>query len=336
MKKLSIEKAFKDLLHIDMDNLDDMIIESYIEGGKFTESYELLIDSLIKKNLLKQIMETDVLNYEKGLLQYSEKRSKEIMEERDISSKKQYNSLRTAVNKKKLLDSGTLVYNIADYSINKEYNNPSMGDIYVFTEAKSKKKYAGMLISQECSIVIRMIKYPDDIKRKADELLLLLFDIVEITEENTKGIIQNLDECIWPIKIDEKVCLLKNTKRSMYINSEILDLCGLNIYGKANIQIEKEALEYKSTYSRKYYKKIQERVEKKIKETVLNVVQMNEIAGIEDSIKNMIVSLAYGVTFDGNFELERICKIDDKQTLHIIHEYLNSIAKIGLQVIPNL
>lgn len=336
MKKLSIEKAFKDLLHIDMDNLDDMIIESYIEGGKFTESYELLIDSLIKKNLLKQIMETDVLNYEKGLLQYSEKRSKEIMEERDISSKKQYNSLRTAVNKKKLLDSGTLVYNIADYSINKEYNNPSMGDIYVFTEAKSKKKYAGMLISQECSIVIRMIKYPDDIKRKADELLLLLFDIVEITEENTKGIIQNLDECIWPIKIDEKVCLLKNTKRSMYINSEILDLCGLNIYGKANIQIEKEALEYKSTYSRKYYKKIQERVEKKIKETVLNVVQMNEIAGIEDSIKNMIVSLAYGVIFDGNFELERICKIDDKQTLHIIHEYLNSIAKIGLQVIPNL
>lgn len=336
MKKLSIEKAFKDLLHIDMDSLDDMIIESYIEGGKFTENYELLIDSLIKKNLLKQIMETDVLNYEKGLLQYSEKRSKEIMEERDISSKNKYNNLRTAVNKKKLLDSGTLVYNIADYSINKEYNNPSMGDIYIFTEAKSKKKYAGMLISQECSIVIRMIKYPDDIKRKADELLLLLFDIVEITEENTKGIIQNLDECIWPIKIGEKVCLLKNTKRSMYINSEILDLCGLNIYGKANIQIEKEALEYKSTYSRKYYKKIQERIEKKIEETVLNVVQMNEIEGIEDSIKNMIVSLAYGVTFDGNFELERICKIDDKQTLHTIHEYLNSIAKIGLQVIPNL
>ena len=30
MKKLSIEKAFKDLLHIDMDSLDDMIIESYI------------------------------------------------------------------------------------------------------------------------------------------------------------------------------------------------------------------------------------------------------------------------------------------------------------------
>lgn len=273
---------------------------------------------------------------EKGILQYSEKRSKEIMEERDISSKNKYNNLRTAVNKKKLLDSGTLVYNIADYSINKEYNNPSMGDIYIFTEAKSKKKYAGMLISQECSIVIRMIKYPDDIKRKADELLLLLFDIVEITEENTKGIIQNLDECIWPIKIGEKVCLLKNTKRSMYINSEILDLCGLNIYGKANIQIEKEALEYKSTYSRKYYKKIQERIEKKIEETVLNVVQMNEIEGIEDSIKNMIVSLAYGVTFDGNFELERICKIDDKQTLHTIHEYLNSIAKIGLQVIPNL
>lgn len=56
MKKISVEKAFKDLLHINIDNLDDMIIDAYIEGGKITESYELLIDSLIKKNALEQII----------------------------------------------------------------------------------------------------------------------------------------------------------------------------------------------------------------------------------------------------------------------------------------
>lgn len=336
MKRFSMDKAFKDLLHINIDNLDDMIIESYIEGGKITDSYELLIDSLIRKNVLEQILSTDVLNYEKGLLEYSAKRSKEIIDEKRISSKSKYNNLRIEANKKKLLDSGSLVYNVADYSINREFNNPSMGDIYVFTEPRSNKEYAGMLISQECSIMIRMDKYPDSIKRKAEELLLLLFDIVEITEETVPGVLDKLDDCIWPIKIDEKVCLLKNTKRSMYVSPEILDLCGLNASGRANIEFEEDSLKYKSVYSRAYYKDFKQIVQKKIGDTVEQVIQASEITNTQDSVKNMIISLAYGVEFKGNFELRRICKIDEKQTLHTIHEYLNGIAKIGLQIYPNL
>ncbi|MDE5747608.1 MAG: hypothetical protein K2I21_08540, partial [Acetatifactor sp.] len=253
-----------------------------------------------------------------------------------ISSEKCYNKLRCENNKKKLLDSGTLLYNVADYSVNKEYSNPSMGDIYVFTEAKSKKKYAGMLISPECSIMIRMIKYPGNIKRKADELLLLLFDIVEVTGESIEGIIKKLDDCIWPIKIDGKICVLQNTKRSMYVSPEILDLCGLNASGKANIQFEEKGLEYKSGYSRKYYKDFQQTVENKIKDIVDQVMQASEIEDAEGIVKNMIISLAYGVEFKGNFELQRICKIGEKQTLHTIHEYLNGISKIGVQLIPNL
>ena len=77
-------------------------------------------------------------------------------------------------------------------------------------------------------------------------------------------------------------------------------------------------------------------VETKIADTVERVIKANEIQGVEDTIKNMIISLAYGVDFNGNFEMQRICRIDEKQTLHTIHEYLNGIAKIGLQVIPNL
>ena len=336
MKKISVEKAFKDLLHINIDNLDDMIIDSYIEGGKITESYELLIDSLIKKNLLEQILSTDVLDYEKGLLRYSAKRSELIMEEKGILSRNKYDNLRVELNKKKLLNSGTLLFNVADYSVNKEYNNPSMGDIYVFTEARSKQKYAGMLISQECSTMIRMDKYPNNIKRRADELLLLLFDIVEITKESINDFAKNLDDCIWPIKIDEKICLLKNTKRSMYVTPEILDLCGLNTSGKAKIQFEKESLEYKSVYSREYYKNFKQTIEKKIESTVAQVIQTRGIETSEAAVNNMIISLAYGVEFKEDFELQRICKIDEKQTLHIIHEYLNGIAKIGLHVFPNL
>ena len=336
MKKISVEKAFKDLLHINIDNLDDMIIDAYIEGGKITESYELLIDSLIKKNALEQIISSDVLDYEKFLMRYSAKRSKKIMDEIGVSSQKKYDNLRRESNKKKLLNSGTLLYNVADYSINKEYNNPSMGDIYVFTEARSKQRYAGMLISQECSTLIRLDKYPDNIKRKADELLLLLFDIVEIKEESINDYTKKLDNYIWPIKIDEKICLLKNIKRSMYIDPCILDLCGLNASGKAKIQFEEQSLEYKSVYSREFYRNFRQNIEKKIKDTIFRVLQTRGIETIEDAVNNMIISLAYGVEFKEDFELQRICKIDEKQTLHIIHEYLNDIAKIGLNVYPNL
>ena len=304
--------------------------------GKTGQSYELLIDSLIKKNALEQIISSDVLDYEKFLMRYSAKRSKKIMDEIGVSSQKKYDNLRRESNKKKLLNSGTLLYNVADYSINKEYNNPSMGDIYVFTEARSKQRYAGMLISQECSTLIRLDKYPDNIKRKADELLLLLFDIVEIKEESINDYTKKLDNYIWPIKIDEKICLLKNIKRSMYIDPCILDLCGLNASGKAKIQFEEQSLEYKSVYSREFYRNFRQNIEKKIKDTIFRVLQTRGIETIEDAVNNMIISLAYGVEFKEDFELQRICKIDEKQTLHIIHEYLNDIAKIGLNVYPNL
>ena len=336
LKEISIEKAFKDLFHINIDNLDDMIIDAYIEGGKITESYDLLIDSLIKKNVLDQILSTNVLTYEKGLLRYSAKRAEHIMKERDISTNNKYEKLRIESNKKKLLNSGTLLFNIADYSVNRKYDNPAMGDIYVFTEAKSKQRYAGMLISQECSTMIRRDKYRDNVKRKADNLLLLLFDIVEIKEESIDEYSKKLDDCIWPIIIDEKIYLLKNIKRSMYIDSDILDLCGLNASGRAEVQFEKESLEYKSVYSREYYEDFGQNIEKKIKNTISQVLRINGIESSDDEVGNMIISLAYGVEFNKNFQLQRICKIDEKKTLHIIHEYLNGIAKIGLNIYPNL
>lgn len=339
MKKTSIEKAFKDLFHINIDNLDDMIIDAYIEGGKITESYELLIDSLIKKNVLEQIEGTNVLNYEKVLLRYSAKRSEKIIRENQITTDKTYGNMRRESSKKKLLSSGTRLFNIADYSVNKTYNNPALGDLYVFTEARSKQRYAGMLISQECSTVIRMLKYPHNINRSAKELLLLLFNIDEIKEENINDYFKNSnipDDYIWPVKIDEKICLLKNTKRSMYINSDILDLCGLNASGKAKVEFEKESLEYKSAHSQKYYENFENDIKQKIADTISEVKKARGIESSEDVINDMIVSLAYGIEFKEDFDLQRICKIDEKQTLHIIHEYLNSIERIGLNVYPNL
>lgn len=336
VKRISVEKAFKDLLQINIDNLDDMIIDAYVEGGKITDSYELLMESFIKKNVWEQIKESGVLEYEKELLQYGTKRVKEILTEKKIESKNKYGNLRNESVKKKLLESTSILYNIADYSINQRYENPAMGDIYVFTEARSKKRYAGMLISQECSMMIRMESFPDKIGRKANELLLLLFDVIEITEENVKRFIKKSNDCIWPIKINEKTCLLEGIKRSMYVRPEVLDLCGLNSSGEARLQFDVKNLDYKSVYSQEYYKNFGQDVGRKIQEISEQVIQANGIESPESNIKNLIISLAYGIEFDGDFKMQRICKIDDKQALHIIHEYLNNIAKIGLQVMPNV
>lgn len=332
-KKLAINKAFTDLVQVDIDNLDNMIIESNIEGEKITESYESLIDSLISRNELNLINSSDVLSCEKGLLQYGEKRANEILEEQEINSNSKYNKFRRESQKKKLLDSvykDVMLYNVANYSVNQKYINPSMGDIYVFIDARNNQKCAGMLISQECSTIIRKNKFEEAPMRSANEFLLLLFDIVEISASTIDdNILKNLDCCVWPIKINERTCLLKNKNRSMYIKPEILDLCSLNSDGKAKISFEKEALQYKSVYAKEYYKDFDSVMKKKINDVVQAATDANIIKRKDANIRKMIVSFAYGIRYRDNFELQRICKVNEKHSLHIIHEYLKGIGKIG-------
>lgn len=339
-KKLAINKAFTDLVQVDIDNLDNMIIESNIEGEKITESYESLIDSLISRNELNLINSSDVLSCEKGLLQYGEKRANEILEEQEINSNSKYNKFRRESQKKKLLDSvykDVMLYNVANYSVNQKYINPSMGDIYVFIDARNNQKCAGMLISQECSTIIRKNKFEEAPMRSANEFLLLLFDIVEISASTIDdNILKNLDCCVWPIKINERTCLLKNKNRSMYIKPEILDLCSLNSDGKAKISFEKEALQYKSVYAKEYYKDFDSVMKKKINDVVQAATDANIIKRKDANIRKMIVSFAYGIRYRDNFELQRICKVNEKHSLHIIHEYLKGIGKIGLPIVPNL
>ena len=339
-KKLSINKAFTDLVQVDIDNLDDVIIEAYIEGEKITESYESLIDSLIRRNELDLINSSDILSCQKGLLQYGEKRADEILKEQKIVSNSEYNKFRKRYKKKKLQDSvhkDVMLYNIADYSVNQKYINPSMGDIYVFKDARNNQKCAGMLISQECSIIIRKDKFIEAPMRNANELLLLLFDIVEISESTIDdNMLKKLDCCVWPIKIDEQICLLKNKNKSMYIKPEILDLCSMNSDGKAKISFDKEALQYKSVHAKEYYKYFDSAMKKKIDNAVQTVIDANTIKRKDANIRKMIVSFVYGIMYRDNFELQRICRVNEKHSLHIIHDYLKGIEKIGLPLVPNL
>lgn len=125
-------------------------------------------------------------------------------------------------------------------------------------------------------------------------------------------------------------------KLVMYVNSEVLDLCGLNADGKANVQYDEKAIEYKGVYSQEYYKDFKMYIKQKIEDVTNQVKQGNGIKRKDNNVENMIVSLAFGIVYKENFELQRICRVDEKHTLHIIHEYLNGIGKIGLPVVPNL
>lgn len=345
VKQVSVNQALDDLLEIDIDNLDDMVLDSYIEGGKITESYGDLIESLVRKNMLESLSKTDILSYEKGLLKYESERGKKLLETKGVYKDKEgankvYDNLRKKSKGERIIAASkrmVLHHSIADYSINRRYENPSMGDIYIFTDIKSHKEYAGLLISRQCSTVIRKDKYNALPGRTAKEFLVLLFDIVEITNENIKKKdVTKSDRWIWPVKIDEKMYFLENTRKSIYIDSDLLDLCGLNSEGKASVECDEKALAYKGAYSQEFYTKFNEKFQNRMKEMTSDVMTRFKVKEEKDSVSSMIVELTFGIAYDGNFKLRRICRLDEKRTLHIIHEYLSGIGEIGVALPVNL
>ena len=122
----------------------------------------------------------------------------------------------------------------------------------------------------------------------------------------------------------------------MYIKPEILDLCSMNSDGKAKISFDKEALQYKSVHAKEYYKNFDSAMKKKIDNAVQTVIDANTIKRKDANIRKMIVSFVYGIMYRDNFELQRICRVNEKHSLHIIHDYLKGIEKIGLPLVPNL
>ena len=60
-----------------------------------------------------------------------------------------------------------------------------------------------------------------------------------------------------------------------------------------------------------YYKDFKQIIERKIEDTISQVIQTRGIETSEDAVNNMIISLAYGVEFKEDFELQRICKINE-------------------------
>lgn len=341
VKQLSINQALEELIQIDINNLDNMIIDSYIEGEKITDTYEGLIDSLIKKNTSENLLSSDWLSYEKELLRYEAERGKRLLVLEGVETNKKYNKFRRDCKKKKVLESANkkvLHYSIADYSVNKRYENPNMGDIYLFTESKNNKEYAGLLISQQCNMVIRKDDYTKLAKRKDMDFLILLYDKIEINEDSVnkedKG--NKLDAHIWPIKIDEKMYLLKSIGKSIYIDSALMDLCGLNSEGTADSRYDATALNYKSAFSQEFYCKFKDDFQKRLDDIGSKAIRQCGIDKDNSNIRNMAISLTFGIVYDNTFSLRRICRLDEKRTLHIIHEYLGNIGRIGVSLPLNM
>lgn len=347
LQKESLGLACNDLLKIDINNIDDMIIESYIEGAKLTEKYQALLESLIKKSFNQLANQPDILTAKAQLLLHEKARAHQILAKKDIDGNGKYQNYRKLKNEEKLLRSNgpnnNMLFSVADYSINNTLSDPQMGDIFIYKDPKDLDKKACMLISQECKSIIRIDKYGTPPTRKAKSFLMLIFEIVEITTEELSSIGDpSAEESIWPIKYNDKVYFLKNTNKSMNVEMGIIDLCGLNISGEAAISYDKGLIKrFKNEHSTIYLDGLDDRIRTSINSVLIKILppkpEPQGAVQADLDIRNVIVSLAYGLCYAENkFEIKRICRIDAKRSLNIIHGYLTGIGKIGMDTPPSV
>jgi hypothetical protein len=359
LRNKSLKEACDNLLKINIDNIDDMIIDSYIEGGRITDSYSILIDSLVNKSYNNLSRDSNIINANIQLLKYERDRIKAILNEKNITKNGEYQKLREKNTKEKILNtskiSNSTKYGIADYTINEKYADITTGDIFIFNDYKTSHQKAGMIISQECNNVVRKNKFEDPAIRGNKTFLFLLFEIIEISDTSIdNSIIKGIHNSIWPIEIDGKVCLLKSTHKSMSLDLAIVDLCSLNKSGEAVIDWNKEALSFKNVHLLEYLSNIDTIIKtliessynsiiSNINESVVNVEVAASSEAVDDKqkykeeFKNIIVSLFIGIKYDSiKFELRRICRVNAKLSANIIHEYLISIGKIGADIIPSI
>jgi len=257
-------------------------------------------------------------------------------------------------------------YDVADYSINKRYENISFGDLILFKRNLNDKKWsAGINISQECDNIIRIQefvkddedKYVEDIARKNSEYTLLRMELVEIDDKNQEDLLKKKVDSIWPIEINGVYYTLVPTYDVIRLDTDILDLCSLNLNGKASLGANvNEALKLKSYHSKIYFDKFIVKVNTKINDryeklfsSEISGHSQQEAAAAQAEVdenddyyesnfwRNILLSLSFQVGYDGKgFALERICRIESKRSLRLVYQYINNLGRIGVSITPGV
>jgi hypothetical protein len=386
--KLEVEdKAYSNLIKIDTQELSDSIKDSLIEGDNIVQTLDRVYLGLKNKFEYENSNDLHMKSIE-ALISYERENIKEEflrIEEESLTqatagevSEKPYEKLRNMRTKEKLIQArserSTAHYNIIDYSINKVYADLSTGDIFKFKQTESGKVKFGILISQSCNCVIRILNNENInlVDRLNKQMKILILDADEIkpsiSESKMKGLLRYISGYIWPVKIQDKTYILKPSDKTISFDDCILDLCTLNKNGKGSLNFDiNEAQNYKSFHSHKYFlnfkeKYFGEQFDKagnfilKNYEEVLNTLynqarqeasctmdcihsQNNQepFTELRTKIFNQTISLKYNLLFENNqFLIERIGRLEPKRTLLVIQDMVNKLSKVGADPVTSV
>lgn len=240
-------------------------------------------------------------------------------------------------------------YGIVDYSVNSKLLDISTGDIFQLKIKETNETKYGILINQECDLVIRFQgksrRKIDRVSKKAD---LLLCDSIKIDKVTS---FDDLDEKLWPIKCNkDRVALdISGKNKVLSLDIKLLDLCSLDMKGKARLEVTEENLKYRTYHFQQYFNNILRPWISKagnLEQLKRNYLVLYE--NLEKHFKGqnkqvmkeflrLIRELEYKLEFNPNineFKIERIGRLERNYVLSIIQNKYNQMGRIGIPATP--
>lgn len=305
-EKQKNEKTYDEICKIENSQISNIVKDNIIEGANIIDTLEQLSNTIkkIEDNNQKQINQNIIQQfnfYEKGKIKNF------LKENAELKKSCNYKNYREQVDKeivKRLANHEISVWENIDYSVNSLYKDISTGDIFKISQ--EKEMYA-LVIENACNCIVRNQNNLTDIRRRIDEIQVLIFEEIKDIEENE--LIRNIQEgkIIYPIKCDKKIKILKSTGEIKQISPYILDLCTLNEEGRCIIDYSKEEIEkYKSYYIEEYLKRINSEKE-----------QTSKIFNIRE-LKNTIKQSRIKHITPKELALKRIGRLNYNYTLYIM------------------
>ncbi len=354
--KLNYRKQMNlEILKISEDAFKYLYRDTFIEGCLFTDTLQELerciynrvnYESIKKNDKYKQII--GIINFQANEVNNQILNDINSIEDKENNIKKYREKLVVDKYSGKLHENLS-EYGIVDYSINSNLLDISCGDIFILRIKETGELKYGILINQECDLVVRFqgtgSRKIGRVAKKADLLLCDFFAIKETTK------FEDLEDKLWPIKCKrDKIALdVSDKNRILSLDIKLLDLCTLNDKGQAKLNVIEDNLHLKTYHFQQYFKSIikpwisnLENIE--YLEHSYNVLYENlsqHFKGKNNHVKKeflkFIKELEYKIEFNKNqneFKIERVGRLERNKLLSIIQSKYHNMSRIGVPATP--
>lgn len=343
--------AIMELIRFSEIDFNFLLKDAIIEGESILKVLERTQQSLLSKHEnIRKRTDTNYITSIEGLLETVNITNNDIL--REIMEVDKVDKFRQQARKEKV-DTGIFKnlseYGLVDYSINHTYEDLSTGDIFFLGQSGDNVKNYGILITANCDIPIRFggKKFSEGVKRNEEMLSLLLFNSSDIDVMKDKIIQDKMNKLIWPLYEsrdgEDQLIVLEPLDKVVQLDSRIIDICTLNKYGKAYLDISEEQFsKYKTVHFMEYFNN-------EIRGWLKDITSIHHYVEEKEMLENMdknvdkytelMASYKYNIKLDINekvFNIQRVGRLNSGVTLKLLQTYANKIGRFGIESIPFL